>query len=283
MKQAWQLLDCQSSPEQSRALDVMRVQVAQCMRDPLLMLPIFERMTDRPIEELSDEELILLFTTAPLLGRWDQTVALGDRLSSMHDLTEFHSAPMDYQILYELAKVERAKGNAPVEQLKWVIYKIVCQRIKLRKAECEDQAMVQSIEEEFSHEGQRIWKVMQMSDSLRFVRCGALAQMRSFSPIPLSLVGPASDDRLYVQGYAFLSDSPGQGPPTAKQTETYDLKLVQRSELDNDAEDFDSQNALYWKGTFEMVQEPCAPEEAKVRPTFKCTFDFELTIVKLAQ
>ena len=138
----------------------MRIQVAQCLKDATLMLPIFDRMTSRPIDQFNDEELILLFTTAPLLGRWNQTVQLGDRLSTMHDLSDFHGAPMDYQILYELAKVEQAKGNVPVKQLQWRNYKITMQRIKLRSAECEDEAVLQSLDREFTYDGVKTWKIL---------------------------------------------------------------------------------------------------------------------------
>jgi hypothetical protein len=287
MKLAWELLSCPStSPEQSRALDVMRIQVAQCLKDPRLMLPIFDRMTARPVTDFNDEELILLFTTAPLLGRWTQTVQLGDRLATMHDLSDFHGAPMDYQILYELAKIEQAKGNVPLEQLQWKNYKIVMQRIKLRSAECADQQVLASLEAEFTLDGARNWKTLPVHDALRLVRCGALSQLRSFSPVPLALVGPSSDTRIHAQGYAYLGEPDAQGPPQAKQTETYELVSVHADQLDEQDEATEvPRGATHWKGTYTMVQEPTedAAQKQHAMPKLKVTFDFEMAIVNLPQ
>jgi hypothetical protein len=99
MQLAWKLLECRpSEPEEQVALDVMRIQVAQCMKDAARMVPIFDRMmASQGVSDPSDEVLILLFTMAPLLGRWKHTVELGDKLALVHNLHDFHHAPMDYQ------------------------------------------------------------------------------------------------------------------------------------------------------------------------------------------
>lgn len=288
MQQAWSLLECPSaSVDESRALDILRIQVAQCLKDATLMVQVFERMMQRQAEQLNEEELILLFTTAPLLGRWQQCVQLGDRLSAQLDLSDFHGAPMDYQILYELAKVEQAKGNVPISQLQWTNYMIIGQRIKLRTSECSDQTILDTLEAEFSQNGVRTWKILSPVDASRMVRCGALAQLRSFSPVPLALVGPMTDTRVYAQGYALLGDQQQQATPVSKQIETYDLSRVSFGELEGGDGSSDSSvpaGSLHWKGSYVMVQESVLGEDGRPRvdaPRLNVTFELEMTIVPL--
>jgi len=318
MRLAWSLLsgDSPNSAEEQRALDVMRIQVAQCLKDANLMLPIFERMAKQVQEAAAStngssassategeensqtDEIVLLFTTAPLLGRWAQTVRFGDLLTQVHhrNLSDFHSAPMDYGILYDIAKEmmnsNPATPDAPLRDLEWRQYRIIAQRIRMVDIDAESDDVRHQLLSEFEDADGRNWKHLGITPRSRLVRCGALCQLRSFSPVPLALVGPATHDSIVARGYLDMET------PPARQTENYALKRVTRRELQGtlteqqwiescrtDAQQLlslpqsetdpearahaammlrghipsqpeDAPGAIYWRGHYEMLQEP---------------------------
>jgi hypothetical protein len=255
---AWELLACnEQTMYETRTLDVLRIQVAQCLKDARLMLPLCERMASHPPSSLNIEEAMLLYTCAPLLGRWDDTIRFGERLHAHNpDAEVLHQSSMDYNVLLDLARTERTKGNAPLAQLQWREYKIRSQRLRLLEAKCANDAMRQDLEAQFtSPDGERAWQVLRVTAASEVVRCGAIAQLKSFSPAGVPLVGPADDRSMKVRGEFVMADG------RHVQTETYRLERVSPALMeggddgDDDLDDDgDASLDQCWKGEYTMVQ-----------------------------
>jgi hypothetical protein len=205
MKLAWKLLDI-PNPESNeiRGLDMLKIQISQCLKDASLMSEVFDRMLvcAGGIEHLSEDEIMILFTTAPLLGRWKATIELGDVLiSRTGNLSElFQQSPMDFSILYEFARVGDFQDCCPGDLI-WQQYEIEEQKISLLHVDCTDQSTVAQIESEFANNKTgETWKILPTPASARLVRCGALVQVASFSAVPINLVGPADKQKMELKG-----------------------------------------------------------------------------------
>jgi len=297
---AWQLLSCADENEwEQRTLDILRIQVAQCLKDASLMLPLLKRMASHPSDSWNVEEAMLLFTVAPCLGRWADTVRFGEHLNRhFPEAGVLHMSPasLDYEVLLELARERAAKeGDAPESQLRWSQYQIVSQQLRLVDVQASNAEMVADVEQQFSDpSGERSWQALQTTEASELVRCGAIAQLKSFSPAGGSLAGPIDDHRLYARGQVLLPSG------RQRQVETYDMRRVSREELqgsgadDVDAEEarlaaeddalaspeelehgLDRDDALaarlrrgaspfpdeYWRGSYVMVQEELALDD----------------------
>ncbi len=91
------------------------------------MAPVFDEVMSHG-DDMSYEEVVVAFTTAPLLGRWAATRALGDRILKVQEnLEDFHRAALsrpdipDYQVLYNLAEEEAKGGDADPSTLHWQV------------------------------------------------------------------------------------------------------------------------------------------------------------------
>jgi hypothetical protein len=232
---AWQLLtvNYESDPWETRTLDILRIQVAQCLKDGSLMLPLLKRMASHDAASWNVEEAMLLFTVAPLLGRWADFLRFGAHLREhFPESGVLHMSSMDYDVLQELAaervnSPSRPQLAAPESQLVWRQYQIVSQRIRLVHVAASSDEMRADLETQFTdpetHE--RTWQVLVTTAASEVVRCGAIAQLKSFSPAGVSLVGPMDEQHMYVRG-RFNMHAGRQ-----RQVETYDMRRVAREEL----------------------------------------------------
>lgn len=274
MEVAWSLLNLPlENSYETRQLDVLRIQVAQCLRDGKRMLTLLQRMSATPQQGWNVEESMLLYTAAPLLGRWDECVRFGDHLRARFPEAEvLHSSSMDYNELWRMAHEQRHEGNAPLEQLLWKDFRVVSQRIRLVKALCENKQILAELEGQFSSTNgslgpdglpEKPWQALEVGQGSELVRCGALAQCKSFSPAGIPLVGPADDKNIWVRGSFLMGDK------RSTQQETWRLKRVARSDMQGEPplsqeqqqqlqqqQDADGEAAeQYWKGTYVMLQE----------------------------
>ena len=227
---AWRLLgDTRAGEEElgddgRRGLDLIRIQIAQNLKDAALILPVFERMMARSGQR-ADEELIVLFTIAPLLGRWRDVRSLGAQVNErLGSLEQFHEAPIDYSTLYDLA-LDAAQSppaplpTPPLASLQWAQYRIITQRIRLRDVQCADQDAVAQLRDEFGGGGGDEWKNVNLQEAarghpLRRHRAGQLVLH-----VPMTLVGPGDGQRIDCKGYADL-----QAECIVRQWEGYTLR-----------------------------------------------------------
>ena len=303
---AWQLLgdgtpaggpdEAELGEEGRRGLDLIRIQVAQNLKDAGLIVGVFERMLARGGDR-SDEELIVLFTIAPLLGRWREVRALGvqvrERLGS---LEQFHEAPIDYSTLYELAVDPSTSPPSPLptpplSTLQWTQYRILTQRIRLRDVQCADSDAVQQLREEFGGSGVDEWKSVNLQEAARVIRCGAIVQANSFSTVPMTLVGPGDGRRIECKGYADL-----QAECIVRQWEGYRLACEVEEEME-EVEVGEEEGGVpgrgkrlrvrpgvdrEWRGTYTMTQEKADEEGPGHFARIHVIFDLELTLSSLS-
>jgi hypothetical protein len=261
MEQTWRLLDCDrfSSSEQ-QASDLLRLDVGQRLKDAKKMAPVFDRVFENP--NISYEEIVVTFTTAPLLGKWRATRELGARIiERQQSLEDFHRAAMhrpdipDYAVLYEMAEAEAKHGDADLESLEWFGADLKDLKIRLNQVRCDDDDKRNEMEHSFDPQGNRDWKDLPTggdNNPHRLLRFGAIAQMASLSTLPMQIVGPATSSRLRLSGRAELSIPDHSG--SVVQTEEY---LLEREEGDR------------WSGTYTLVQDPRGlPSPVKVEIVF---------------
>lgn len=306
MPNAWSLLDAPTdNKDETRLFDVLRLQVATNLHDTTKMIPVFDRMAVIHFDDMTEQELILLFTTAPLLGRWKLTRQLGDRLKKARksNLSEFRGGHMDYMQIYELAREEvpnESKYNS--EFFEWKQYRITQQRIRLKsvkgKAEVE-----QKLREEFADDQdpkQLTWKHVPLSSSSILMRCGALVQLMSCSNVDVTLVGPATDKTILCKGLFDMADNSdeykrdGVTPHKyVRQTEKYNLSRVSaEKDLEGKNGHIDMEQLSeaekgkeqYWKGTYVMnhflkYKEEEEIDEVKTDPVLTVTFDLEMALL----
>jgi len=141
MKKAWEILDVEfAQEEEKKAGDLLRLDVAQRLRDGAKLQHMFDKVKQSP--NLKYEELVVLFTTAPLVGRWKETRELGDKIveiSRAQDLSEFHLATLnrkdipDYSVLYEQAADEPT--DATLDDIKYAVYEFESLKVRLNNVE----------------------------------------------------------------------------------------------------------------------------------------------------
>ena len=311
---AWRLLRQQDDAdsraaarddEKSRELDLIRIQVGQNLKLPALLAPVFDRMMQRRGRR-SEEEAIVLFTIAPLLGRWKEVRELGAELiGRMGSLSQFHLAPIDYSILYELALASSSPPTPlptpPLTSLTWTQYRIVVQRIRLRDVQCADADAVSQLREEFGGGGGEDadvqWKNVNLQEGSRVIRCGAIVQASSFSTVPMTLVGPGDGRSIHCRGYADL-----QADCIVRQWEGYKLTC---DAADEEMEEVEAERGTdggasgladdlhgrrlrvkpeverQWTGEYTMTQEKSEPDGPGHFARIHVIFDLELTLKSL--
>lgn len=252
---------------------------------------------------------MLLYTSAPLLGRWSDCVRFGSLLRSKYpDCDAMHqSSSMDYAELWRMSHEQQKHGDAPSSELLWRDYTIVSQRIRLVAAECANPSILAELEAQFAGDDttaeaeadananadsscgsvvrSRPWQPLDVLESSELVRCGALAQCKSFSPAGIPLVGPADRQSIWVQGAFDMSDG------RSVQHETWRLSRAHsadsHSHSSSDAAAASCVSACErWLGSYTLVQREressasacLSPSLVPPLATLTCTFDLELTL-----
>jgi len=266
MLTAWNLLDCEAQDDEQKAVDLLRLDVAQRLKDYSKMAPVFDSVLARGAD-MSYEEIVVAFTTAPLLGRWKATRDLGDRILQVQDsLEDFHRAALqrpdipDYEVLYQLAEKEMANGDAQPDSLRWQVSELKTLSIRLLDVKCTDESKMETVRRAFDPESKGQWKEIP-TRAHRLLQFGGIAQMLSLSAIPIPMVGPANNERIHVLGYAVLNPQDGSGP--VRQTESYELSR-------------DAPNTNDWHGTYTLTQEGQSANSQHTR--VEIIFDMKMTL-----
>lgn len=125
MELAWQIIDG-IEPEDgdaARQLFMFQLDIAQRGKNSVRMLHAYNNLRD--ISTLQPEEEMAVFMVSPLLGLWNDTIELGNKVSQYQSWEEFHQLALqranipDYSILYQLANKYTQQGNMQLEQQSW--------------------------------------------------------------------------------------------------------------------------------------------------------------------
>mmetsp|Transcript_23088 Transcript_23088/g.46309 ORF Transcript_23088/g.46309 Transcript_23088/m.46309 type:complete len:443 (-) Transcript_23088:209-1537(-) len=211
---AWKLLEnCRPEGENEiMAVRLLALRIAKRLKDHLRMVPIFDGIIGRleREEDVHMREVLEAFIAAPYLGRWTATrllggyfVKKGGRLEDFHKVVEHPTDEPDMKILFELAqsKIEGLSDqDLPMEDIRWTEYVIKTLRIKVESVECDDEAEKKKAEQKFQSKIK--WKEVKMPSETKILRLGAITQMLSFSMYPIPMVGPATETKMIVRGYA---------------------------------------------------------------------------------
>jgi len=109
---------------------LLRLDIATRLHDAKRLVPCYNELMKFQ-SEFQDEEMVVAFTIAPVLGRWKDVFNLGNKLkeNNRQPLEVFHQASIarpdipDYEVLYEMSKEEDEKfGPHPTDQLIWKNY-----------------------------------------------------------------------------------------------------------------------------------------------------------------
>lgn len=260
MNYCWELLNMEGSDQEKPAIEMLKMDVAQRLKDPQKLIPIFDQILSRG-NDLGQEELMVLFTMAPQLGKWRIMRQIGDKLiRQFGSLDDFHMMALrrpdipDYEVLFNLAAEEHATPDP--DELAWQTLQIKQLRIRLRDVRCADEAKAQKVRKAFDPDGRGAWKDIPVENHI-IERVGAFAQMLSLSSVPVPMAGPALNDKMKVMGYATLSAPQGG---RVKQTETYTL----------------NKNNDMWVGEYTLVQEKVGDSNLDL-PTVRIMFDMEMS------
>jgi len=259
-QRAWALLDCRpDSEDNARALDILKMNMGQILSDKEKILPAYSRILSRG-DTMSEEEIIVTFTVAPQLGKWQDTVELGNRIIAKEgNLRRFrpsarHPTRPDYQIFWELAREEVKAGIFSLDpaELIWAKHKISGLRYRLRQTECTDESMVAHLRAKYSYPN---WVEVSDISRRKLYRAGGVAHMAAITWASQNLYGPATTRTLKLKGMR----------KTESMIETEICRLQEVSPGD-DMSDSDVERGgrsrrgrrrrVLWEGTFIWSREP---------------------------
>ena len=112
---------------------LLALEIAQRLKNSAFLMESFARLVALPPAEMSNEQVLAAFMTAPLLGKWRETRALGQRLidrKGPNAMDEFHQAALqesvypDYALLYAQAADLQNAANAQRTALVWEKYDV---------------------------------------------------------------------------------------------------------------------------------------------------------------
>lgn len=246
MTMAWALLDISQtglSAEERSAADILQLDVSQRLRSASLMVPVYERLMKRlASSSISNEETLVLFTSAPLLGRWQDTRLIGDKiLAQQQSLDDFHQAALqrpelpDYSVLYDQAVKRKSPDQTDIS---WTTYSIEELRIRLRDVQASDRNKVNEIRSSISPD----WQLTGVSPESRVFHHGAIGQMTSISEVRISCVGPWDNGSVDLHGWADLHKGPNPSDGRVRQSERYQFSC--------EGSDTDGK----WSGTYTLTQ-----------------------------
>eukprot|EP00735_Rhodelphis_limneticus_P007074 TRINITY_DN19570_c0_g1::TRINITY_DN19570_c0_g1_i1::g.24611::m.24611 TRINITY_DN19570_c0_g1::TRINITY_DN19570_c0_g1_i1::g.24611 ORF type:complete len:446 (-),score=125.82 TRINITY_DN19570_c0_g1_i1:320-1624(-) len=273
---AWSLLSMKPEQiseldeDQVHMLDALLLDVACRLKDTEKMNQSLDRILmpagGKDFKDLQLEELVSAFCTAPLLGRWDNMVMLGDALSQKqaHVLEMFHAGSMkdqnmlDYAVLYRLSK-EQAMNPHGEPAFEWMTYEVTDFRIRFRDAQSDDSAHLEELRSQLPTD---LWQPVQTYKGLHLLRLGAVVHWVNPGALPLALSGLAFKDHYILAGYLEMAEDTGK----VRHSETFDLRP-------------DPKREGYWIGTDTIKQEKV---EGNVPGIAEHTiiFDIELKITK---
>eukprot|EP00164_Ancoracysta_twista_P005406 GFYU01007399.1.p1 GENE.GFYU01007399.1~~GFYU01007399.1.p1 ORF type:complete len:483 (-),score=188.93 GFYU01007399.1:291-1739(-) len=234
MKKAWALLKVEvSEPQELRARDFLRLDVAGKLKNGAKMRECFNRLREKT--KLTMEEVMSLFANAPLLGRWTDMLELGQHINSKEagSLEVFHyqalntPSVIDFSALYELVKedIESNEGAEADKSEKKEAEELVCQtytvkEMKMKLDQKQDQPLDSNPNLVELLKTFKDWHAIPEQDNVHLHRIGKAAHWVNPGAIPIPLAGKFEDDCIKLKGYIDMGDENGQ----LRHWETYELR-----------------------------------------------------------
>lgn len=226
----WNLLQIHNidgaTKQEKNDADMLLLDLVGRMQDGRRGVLVFDRVAARPKEELSEDELVALFTLAPQVGRWAKYKEYGNALKSKNEgkgLQNFHEASLqsamqpDFECLFSNLPADVA--DVGVEQVKWQSYVVTSTKIKYKKGNSSNPEAIQLLEKELAAhpEGKEVGAGINQ----QMARVGCFMQSVSTSQIPIPLIGVATNNKFELHGYV----SEDAGGAKFKHGEDYVLQL----------------------------------------------------------
>jgi len=290
MEFAWRLLDTRFAAQNIRSTAVLlKIEIGQRLESSVKLANALDSISGAP----NIQTQMVSFTAAPLIGRWEQFIGIGEMLppfafEQFSGVSQSMPVP-DYTVLFQIAKEENAAAM-PVpdpENMPWEQFHIGSIRVKFKDLNCEEftekrEELLQEI-----HQSEEIvkWEDVPNPNSIHLRRMGAIYQCISFSESPQQLCGIYRDDSIRVRG----KTQAVMGPPDI------DPELIMSGQIQVDPSQLqiliqeeswdlrrDTENPNLFKGEYEMHNyTPLKKGEVITDPDkapLHMTFDLELEL-----
>lgn len=285
---AWELLSAGPfhSPELKKAAEIMKIDIAQRLEDPVKLSKTFKEFTRK---RLNPQDILIAITTAPFLADWKTAKSLirkAERFMGRQMLdTQWHSMSQnmpipDYSMLFGMADAhglaERPTPNP--KDLTWATIRIAKIRVKFAHVDCgpfKDKAA--ALLKEITRATIQ-WDEVPGGSNIHIKKMGGFFQTVSFGEIPMSLCGPYLEDgKLHVIGTVelILEDASQQNDMKVQSKIDTSKVVLKREEWILER----VQDCLppVWKGTYIINQVPVKldynnPDTAPVNMAFEVEF-----------
>merc|ERR1711976_495897 len=160
-----------------------------------------------PLDTNDLQTQMVIFTAAPLIGRWKQFVNVG-KVLPLQAFEQFKQVAQNmpvpnYSILFEIAKKERAEefSTPNPSELPWTQLNVSSIRIKFISLNCGKFIDKQKeLLKEIENEENIFWEEIPNPNNIHLRRMGAIYQCISFSETPQQLCGIFRENSIKVRG-----------------------------------------------------------------------------------
>jgi hypothetical protein len=299
-------------PTTNKAAQLLKLELIQRSRDYTELANILQNYLSHHVSNggLSYEEVVLLFTSLPLIGRWEEFLELGSRIIQVQsNLNAFHAAAqtrkdiIDYEIIYSLLHSNlhyftEKFPTQPPDQLHFAQYLITAFKLKFNCVQINDRSNegeeennsninTESIKRTFDPTGNSGWRDYSVN-SLDIIRVnGAIAQMISKSSFPISMVGPVHNNctdrktmrqKMLLRGYVDIDCNSTNLPAAVSLSpispnSSSPVILRQIEEYYLEREDL---NNNHWVGHYILIQQRLSSRATNSTKPHKVTVKFDL-------
>ena len=300
MELGWNLLNIKNSNTQAgKTARVLKIEVAQRLEDSSKLKEAFDDLISR---QLSQEELMVVFTAAPFLGEWKQMLKLGKKIEKIAGgMEQLHMMSLqlpipDFTLVYELCKKHKLQHTKipNISELTWELYNVKSIKVKFKNVDCgEFESKRKELLTEINKQGNIEWESVPSIEHVHIKRMGSLCQAVSFGEIPMMLNGPWLANKINVKGRTEMPLMPesmqgmqnmmpnGMMPPGMDPSKITILIQEEEWNLIKD----NNNNNLY-TGTYTLNQRPELPKGKKKTPEHapvNMTFDCQIELIKTTE
>eukprot|EP00823_Brevimastigomonas_motovehiculus_P000753 TRINITY_DN1096_c0_g1_i1.p1 TRINITY_DN1096_c0_g1~~TRINITY_DN1096_c0_g1_i1.p1 ORF type:complete len:449 (-),score=103.38 TRINITY_DN1096_c0_g1_i1:1351-2697(-) len=260
----WNLLDFSEEAKQAiaeedkRVLEQFKLDVAIRLEDKSKILSVFDSIYKAG--SLTEDELNILLTVAPNIGKWKAFQDIGRQLIALDEkaLEKFHLISItrpemvDYEHLYNITKdIE----DADFKDICWKTYTQKCVRVRKTSIQCSDEQKKKQLEEE---SGEGFVEMPLPPEGNKIQVMGAFARTVSLTNlVPVPVTGPFSPSKFHLGGYI---DIKGR-EMFIHQEDDYQL-----------TKDTETGRLSVWKGVYSTKQSNAS---TRLQMTFECIMTLE--------
>jgi len=206
MEFAWKMLNTEFKSEQLQIASTMfKIEIGQRLESSIKLAHAIDCI---PLNTHDIQIQMVIFTAAPLIGRWKQFIDIG-KVLPLQAFEQFRQVSQnmpvpDYSILFEIAKEEQAQEFLVPNpsELPWIQYNVSKIRIKFRNLNCEEfiEKQKELLNEIQQNEENIFWEEVPNPNNVHLRRMGAIYQCISFSETPQQLCGIFNKSSINVRG-----------------------------------------------------------------------------------